>query len=92
VWGDNDCTQAPPDPIDSLLTLRHDAGLDAPTGSCPAIGAQLNIADVYFWGDIDCSGQVNPVDSLKLLRYDAALSVEQAPGCPAMGATIVFPG
>ncbi|MEX0682182.1 MAG: hypothetical protein WD904_01345 [Dehalococcoidia bacterium] len=91
-WGDNNCTQAPPDPVDSLLTLRHDAGLDANTQGCPGIGAELHIATVFIWGDVDCNGQVNPVDSLKILRFDAAMGVQQEPGCPAMGAAIVFPG
>jgi hypothetical protein len=91
VWGDADCTQAPPDPIDSLLTLRHDAGLSASTGTCPPLGTQLQIAYVYIWGDVDCSGSVDPVDSLKLLRFDAGLDVAQGPGCPAMSANIVFP-
>ena len=39
------------------------------------------------WGDVDCSGGINPVDSLKLLKVDAGLTVSQpVPGCPAIGA------
>jgi hypothetical protein len=38
-----------------------------------------------LWGDVDCSGAVNPVDSLKELRFDAGLIVQQAAGCPAIG-------
>jgi hypothetical protein len=38
------------------------------------------------WGDVDCSGGINPVDSLKLLKVDAGLTVSQpVPRCPAMG-------
>lgn len=33
-------------------------------------------------GDVDCSGEVNPIDALKILRFDAGLSVSQAEGCP----------
>ena len=38
----------------------------------------------FVWGDVNCSGGVNPVDSLTLLRFDAGLPVGQAPGCPAL--------
>jgi hypothetical protein len=91
-WGDNDCTNAPPDPVDSLLVLRHDAGLAADTGSCPAIGTAIAIANAFFWGDIDCSGSVDPVDALKLLRFDGGLDVAQGPGCPVLSSPVVFPG
>jgi len=36
-------------------------------------------------GDVDCSGQVNPIDSLKILRFDAGLHVGQEDGCPTIG-------
>jgi hypothetical protein len=93
VWADNNCTIAPPDPVDSLLVLRADAGLDAETGACPEMGAQVDVQDasLHLWGDVDCSGDPpDPVDSLKILRFDAGLSVAQAGGCPLMGAEVLI--
>ncbi|MEX0683314.1 MAG: hypothetical protein WD904_08290 [Dehalococcoidia bacterium] len=86
VWGDDNCSAAA-DPVDSLLTLRFDAGLAVDTGDCPAMGQVVDVqnASPHPWGDIDCSGEVSPVDSLKLLRFDAGLSVDQAPDCPVLG-------
>lgn len=41
------------------------------------------------WGDIDCSGQANPIDSLGLLRADAGLPVNAAhPDCPGVGESV----
>jgi hypothetical protein len=86
VWGDINCS-GDADPVDSLLVLRHDAGLSTNTGDCPPLGDGVGVAGVTerVWGDIDCSGEVNPVDSLKLLRFDAGLGVAQEPGCPVLG-------
>jgi CSLREA domain-containing protein len=92
IWGDNNCSGSA-DPVDSLLTLRFDAGLSANTGDCPPLGASVDVisASAHLWGDIDCSAQLpDPVDSLKLLRFDAGLSVSQGPGCPAMGAEVTI--
>ena len=36
-------------------------------------------------GDVDCSGEVNPIDALKILRFDAGLHVGQEDGCPEIG-------
>jgi hypothetical protein len=90
-WGDNDCSQAAPDPVDSLLTLRHDAGLSAETHGCPPLGTAMVLVETFIWGDVDCSGGVTPVDSLKILRFDSGLGIGQLPGCPALGSKIVFP-
>lgn len=90
IWGDANCSgQA--DPVDSLLTLRHDAGLSANTGDCPDLGSSVgvSVASALLWGDIDCSGGIDPVDSLKLLRFDAGLSVAQPVGCPEIGSAEV---
>ncbi len=91
VWGDNNCS-GEANPIDSLFTLRFDAGLVVETGACPAMGAAIEIlsASPHIWGDIDCGGEVTPVDSLKLLRFDAGLSVAQEQGCPGMGTSITI--
>jgi glutamyl endopeptidase len=40
------------------------------------------------WGDVNCSGQSDPVDSLAVLRYDAGLNVTRPQGCPAPGALV----
>jgi hypothetical protein len=90
IWGDNNCS-GEADPIDSLLTLRFDAGLSTDTGDCPGMGEVVEVANAspHPWGDIDCGGDVNPVDSLKLLRFDAGLDVAQAAGCPGLGSTVV---
>ena len=91
AWGDGNCSGSA-DPVDSLLTLRIDAGLPANTGDCPAFGTTVDVAfaSLHVWGDVDCSGFVNPIDSLKLLRYDAGLGVTQEPNCPLMGAEVMI--
>jgi hypothetical protein len=83
VWADNNC-QDGPNPVDSLITLRHDAELSAETNECPEMGEVVDVQDasLHQWGDIDCSDEVDAVDALKILRYDAALSVNQEEGCP----------
>ena len=90
IWGDHDCSGSA-DPIDSLLTLRHDAGLGADTGECPDFGTQFDIvaSGDYTWGDVDCNGTIDPVDALKLLRHDAGLEVQQEPECPDIGEEII---
>jgi hypothetical protein len=91
AWGDGNCSGSA-DPVDSLLTLRYDAGLSAETGTCPEMGEVVDVqgASLHPWGDVDCSGAVDPVDSLKLLRFDAGLSVQQGAGCPQMGSQVVI--
>ena len=80
--------------MDSLLTLRFDAGLSTNTGECPDLGDIVDVqnASLHPWGDVDCSGEVNPIDSLKLLRFDAGLSVTQAPNCPEIGSAVNIAG
>ena len=39
----------------------------------------------FPFGDVDCSGTVDAVDALKIQRWIAGLSVDQEPGCPAIG-------
>jgi CSLREA domain-containing protein len=96
VWGNDNCSgpdmKDPPDPVDSLLTLRHDAGLGANTGDCPAMGEEVDVAagSLHLWGDVDCSTEIDPVDSLKILRFDAGLSVAQEEGCPPMGSEVTL--
>ena len=93
VWGDHNCSDSA-DPIDSLLTLRFDAGLDTNTGDCPGFGQVVDVqnASLHPWGDVDCGGDVTPIDSLKLLRFDAGLSASQQPGCPTIGAAVTVTG
>ncbi|MEX0682427.1 MAG: cohesin domain-containing protein [Dehalococcoidia bacterium] len=93
IWGDNNCSNEPPDPVDSLLTLRFDAGLPANTGDCPEMGDVVEVASAspHPWGDVDCSGDPpDPVDSLKLLRFDAGLTVTQPADCPEIGDTVTI--
>jgi hypothetical protein len=52
----------------------------------------VTIGTPFSWGDIDCSGAVNPVDGLKLLRFDAGLSVDAPDECTDIGADIEFGG
>jgi hypothetical protein len=91
IWGDNNCSGSA-DPVDSLLTLRHDAGLTTNTGDCLELGSSVgvSIASAHLWRDVDCSGSIDPVDSLKLLRFDAGLSVAQEIECPGMGAAVMI--
>lgn len=88
IWGDANCSGAA-DPVDALLTLRHDAGLS--TDTCFDLGATYEIAGAspHPWGDVDCSGGVDAIDALKVLRFDAALSVSQAADCPVMGSDVL---
>jgi len=90
VWGDVNCNDNP-DPVDSLLVLRFDAGLAVnPQAGCPATGAFLFIgAQQVRWGNVDCQAGVNPVDSLKILLADAGSPAPQPAECPELG-DIVF--
>jgi CSLREA domain-containing protein len=86
TWGDHNCSGPPPNAVDSLLTLRHDAGLGADTGDCPEFGTALPAGGPQLlWGDVDCDGTIGAVDALKILRFDAGLSVQQEEGCPEIG-------
>jgi hypothetical protein len=88
TWGDHNCANGP-DPIDALLTLRHDAGLGANTGDCPEFGAAVPASGpALTWGDVDCDGQISPIDGLKLLRHDAGLPVQVEEGCPEIGDSV----
>jgi hypothetical protein len=51
----------------------------------PALGGE------FARGDINCSGQVDPVDSLYILRYDAGLATNLPVGCPPIGPTPTVP-
>jgi hypothetical protein len=104
LWGDSDCS-GEVNPIDSLKTLRTDAG-DPPVQDvpfCPAWNAfvrwlsSLNSragaqgGDIILrWGDGDCSDSVDPIDSLKILRTDAGLGVDQPDDCPDMNEEIQY--
>ncbi|HUF54339.1 MAG TPA: hypothetical protein VMR52_11285 [Dehalococcoidia bacterium] len=59
------------------------SGTDAPTDT--ATPTATAAPEGLLWGDVDCSGGVDPVDALKLLRHDAGLSVAQGPDCPPIG-------
>ena len=89
LWGDSDCSGSV-NPIDSLKTLRSDAGLSvSQTGDCPDIASAVTVdGTARLWNDVDCGGAVNPVDSLKILRFDAGLSVSREAGCPVMATTV----
>jgi len=89
LWGDGDCSGAV-NPIDSLKTLRSDAGLPvSQTGDCPGIASDVTVdGTARLWNDVDCGGAVNPIDSLKTLRHDAGLPVSQTAGCPGVATTV----
>ena len=93
AWGDGNCSGSV-NPVDSLLTLRADAGLGTNTGDCPDFGQVVDVqnASPHPWGDVDCSGDITPVDSLKVLRHDAGLSVQQDEPCPDIGTLAAIPG
>lgn len=46
--------------------------------------------DGLTWGDVDCSGAVDPIDALGILRGEAGLPVIARDLCPALGALLVF--
>ena len=70
--------------------LRGDAGLPPNTGGCPPMGAEIEVlgASPHIWGDVDCTGDMNPADSLKLLRFDAGFGVASEAGCPPIGGEV----
>jgi len=77
-------------PVDSLLTLRDDAGLPVETNGCPELQTTVDVlnASLHVWGDVDCGGEMTPVDSLKILRSDVGLSVAQEDNCPLIGSAV----
>ena len=96
VKGDMNCDGSV-NPIDSLLVLRHDAGLavNLPPG-CDAIGstggsAAPSSSGGDSKGDMNCDGSVNPIDSLLVLRHDAGLAVNLPPGCDVIGSNVSTP-
>ncbi len=91
TWADSNCSGSV-DPVDALVTMRHDAGFVTFTAECPGMGwtVQLVGGSQRTWGDVDCSGDVNPIDALKILRSDAGLSISQEPNCPGMGAAVLI--
>ena len=91
IWADGNCSGSV-DPVDALLTMRHDVGLNTLTAECPGLGwtVQLVGGSQRTWGDVDCSGEVNPIDALKILRFDAGLPLHQEAGCPGLGAAILI--
>ena len=42
AWGDASCRDGP-NPIDGLLTLRHDAGQGTETNECPEMGQEVDL-------------------------------------------------
>ena len=73
--GDTNCSGGV-NSVDSLQVLRKAASL-GPFGAC------ANVA-----GDVNCNGSINSVDALLILRYSAGLSVNQPPGCTAIGSPL----
>jgi hypothetical protein len=96
IWGDAQCDEVA-GPVDSLITLRFDAGLSVNVGDCPPLAKPVQVLEVSAaglvdpqpWGDVDCDEEINPVDALKILRYDAALNYTQEPDCPPIGAEVL---
>jgi hypothetical protein len=86
IWADVNCSGSS-DPIDSLLILRHDAGLavNVPDG-CPQPDDMVDVGLQVPWSDADCSGTPNAIDSLKVLRKDSGQNVTQPADCPEIGA------
>ncbi len=91
IWADDNCSGSV-DPIDALVTMRHDAGLQTYTAACPGMSWTVGIVggSPRTWGDVDCSGEVNPIDALKVLGFDAGMTPSQEAGCPGMGTTILI--
>jgi hypothetical protein len=93
-WGDDNCSGAA-DPVDSLITLSHAAGLSTSTGDCPGMAEVVDVAGFspHVWGDVDCEGAVNAIDALRILRFVAHLSLTPIAGCPDVGVEVsVSPG
>jgi hypothetical protein len=45
LWGDIDCSNQLPDPVDSLKLLRFDAGLTVSQGpGCPGLGNEVVVS------------------------------------------------
>jgi len=94
--GDNDC-DGDEDSVDALAGLRHVVGLAVSQEiGCPRLGDVLLVAPagvpVPVFGDVDCDQDVDAVDSLQVLRSLVALAVNQEPGCPEIGASLIAGG
>lgn len=89
MWADDNCSGSV-DPVDALLTIRHDVGSETLIAGCPSMGWAVQIVggSQRTWGDVDCNGEVNPIDALKVLIFDAGLSPSQETGCPGLGAAV----
>lgn len=46
----------------------------------------------YVWADTDCGGAFNIGDAINIARKQVNLSVNQQPGCPTLGSTVVVNG
>ncbi len=82
INGDVDC-DGDVDALDALQQLLYMAGLvDAPSPSCPQIGAWVG----SLFGDTDCDGGVDAIDALNVLRYAIGIVIEQNEPCTDIGA------
>ena len=76
ILGDTDC-DLDVDPLDALWVLQDVAGFD------PDVGC-------LHQGDVQCDEDRDATDALGILRHVAALpTIDQQPGCPAVGDPIV---
>lgn len=81
-WDTCGVNHAYPDPAFGYSGCDLTTTTPSPTPSPSPTATPLVLT--FVWGDVNCSGESNPIDSLALLRFDAGLAVSQAPGCPAM--------
>ena len=74
---------ATPTSSPSPTTTATPAPTASPTPSPSPTATPLVLT--FVWGDVNCSGESDPIDGLALLRFGSGLPVGQPPGCPAMG-------
>jgi parallel beta-helix repeat protein len=82
VRGDLDCNSQI-DYLDALLALLFVQDLLAFAVECPSPGQSPN--GVYSYGDVDCSGSVEPQDAVAILAYYAGVPLPPGDGCGNIG-------
>jgi hypothetical protein len=75
----------------AVVTFTIDGAPAKETGIWVVGATSLPLStDGLSWGDIDCSGALDPIDSLKVLRNDAGLPVGAHALCPALDEGFLF--
>lgn len=93
LWADHDCDGAVA-ATDALKALQHLAALPyQQSDPCFGFGDPVSVSPAalggLLWGDVDCDQDLDAADALGVLLSIAASPVNQQPGCPEIGASIL---